>query len=220
MVRPSTSLCAAFLAVLSLGATLLLGGTAPFGRIALAVGQPALAVSLLEDPYWKGVALYRLGRFDEAVAAFRAAGQPAFYDRGNALAHAGRYAEAVALYDAVLFHAPEDEDARVNRALVDALIERDDGEWRAGGSIPAEGAQDDIGAETTTESAMKSTSAEEEEEPRYRGPLYSGKLVAASREWLATLADEPGRYLKLRIAAEHKKRLERGTEPQAGDDPW
>ena len=70
---------------------LMLGGLAPFGRVLMAAGVPVPA--LFGDQGWRGVALYRAGRFVEAAEAFGAAGQP--FNRGNALARDGRYAAAL-----------------------------------------------------------------------------------------------------------------------------
>jgi Ca-activated chloride channel family protein len=44
--------------------------------------------------------------------------------------------------------------------------------------------------------------------------------MIADEQWLATMPDEPGRYLKLRIAAEYQRRLEAGIAAPPGDDAW
>jgi Ca-activated chloride channel homolog len=40
------------------------------------------------------------------------------------------------------------------------------------------------------------------------------------RQWLQTLSDDPGRFLKLRLAAEHNRRVDAGTAPPITGDPW
>ena len=50
-------------------------------------------------------------------------------------------------------------------------------------------------------------------------PLDAGRRVA-DRQWLATVPDDPGAFLRLRLAAENDRRLSMGlTAPQEGD-PW
>ncbi|WP_372996905.1 VWA domain-containing protein [Marinobacter sp.] len=85
--------------------------------------SPEAAARQLDDPEWRGSALYRSGQFDSAADAFaRARGPRGSYNRGNALARAGKLEEAVAAYDAALDQAPDLEDARHNRQIVEELL--------------------------------------------------------------------------------------------------
>jgi len=85
--------------------------------------SPETAARQLEDPEWRGSALYRSGQFDTAAQAFaHAQGPRASYNRGNALARAGKLEEALAAYDAALEKAPDMEDARHNRTIVENLL--------------------------------------------------------------------------------------------------
>ncbi len=190
------------LLVFCLAAALLLGGGSPFGRLLLAAGAPRMALPLLDDPHWKGVALYRLGRHGEAARSLRQAGEAAFYNRGNALARAGRYEEALGIYDAHLFRHPADADAAHNRSLVATLVNPTVGEARAGGRIETDG--------------IPMTN-----DPRDTGrKIYARQQIAASTQWLTTLADEPGRYLKLRLKAEYERRRDSGASLPTAESPW
>jgi len=78
-----------------------------------------------EDPAWQAAARYRAGEC--GAAAETLAGRldaQSNYNRGNALARARQFEEALAAYDASLAVAPDDEDARFNRELVERLLER------------------------------------------------------------------------------------------------
>jgi len=91
---------------------------------ALDQGDPARAAELFEDPLWRGAALYRAGRYEEALTALSTSDEPlAHYNRGNALAQLGRYAEALAAYEVALARQPNDADARFNRDLMQKLLE-------------------------------------------------------------------------------------------------
>jgi Ca-activated chloride channel family protein len=202
-----------FLALTATGAVAL-DGFAPFGRLALSFGYPSIAAPLLTDPHWRGVALYRLGRYDEAVTAFRAAGVRGYYDRGSALAQVGRYREAVEVYDAHIYRIPQDEDARINRALISDMI-----------AVVGEGRALETGMSDALAPGEESAVIDEIAAALSRWEnnglrTFTGELVMANRQWLATLADEPGRYLKLRLAAEHERRLELGTALAPASDPW
>ncbi|WP_286220168.1 VWA domain-containing protein [Marinobacter apostichopi] len=87
--------------------------------------NPADAASRLDDPEWRGSALYRSEQFEQAAEAFAAAeGARAYYNRGNALARAGQLEQALAAYDQALEQAPGMTDARENRELVRQLLDQ------------------------------------------------------------------------------------------------
>jgi tetratricopeptide (TPR) repeat protein len=46
------------------------------------------------------------------------------------------------------------------------------------------------------------------------------EAAQVDRQWLQTLSDDPGRFLKLRLAAEHNRRVDAGTAPPITGDPW
>ncbi|MEJ1162013.1 tetratricopeptide repeat protein [Prosthecomicrobium sp. N25] len=273
-------------AVAAAGTAVALGGPEPFGRLALAAGWGDGAARLLEDPVWRGTALYRAGRYGEAVEAFRAAGPQAAFARGNALARSGAYKEAVVAYDQALAVRPSDEDARVNRAIVQALVEAEALAPSGGGSAAnasasrekkSTGADPNSGQEgeestgdgmagdretgtastapggskaarkgaaeqATTESGegqARGSATDSEGAGRSGGAAalakafeqaairqalvnkpFDNKSIVASRQWLATLPDDPGRFLKLRLQVEREQRAEKGLAVPPGGDPW
>lgn len=92
---------------------------------ALIEQDPEEAAQTLESPEWKASALYRAGRYDEAARLFGSlSGADAAYNRGNALARAGRLEEALRAYDEALAQAPDMDDARHNRRLVQQLLQQ------------------------------------------------------------------------------------------------
>lgn len=207
----------AALILLTGGAAVALDGSAPFGRLALSLGFPRLAEPLLEDSHWKGVALFRQGRYQDAVAALRAAGPEGYYVRGNALAWAGRVKEAIEIYDAQIFRAPRDEDSHFNRKLLldfAAVV----GEGRLSDDGMTKGVV--VGAEADE---AEKIDAMTEAWNRWRESgrrTFSDQAVVASKEWLTTLPDEPGLYLKLRLAAEHKRRFDARIGMAPAGEPW
>jgi len=87
--------------------------------------DPERAARILDDPQWRGSALYRSGDYESAAEAFTRADVPqAGYNRGNALARAGKLEEALEAYNHVLAEQPGHEDARFNRDLVKQLLEQ------------------------------------------------------------------------------------------------
>lgn len=203
--------------VLGLAAAIAAGPDA-WGRLALRAGAPGLAAELLREPRWRGVALYEAGRFAEADLAFQAAGRGSTYDRGNTLALLGRYELAADYFDAVLYAAPRDSDARANRALVENFIVRRSGNgggvWGKVGVANAEVEAKNPGTyEMHIQALMRAR-------PRLPRPSDSIQSVDATLDWLRALPDDPGRYLKLRIAAEHERRVKDGTGAAPTGDPW
>ena len=87
--------------------------------------DPKQAAARLDDPEWKGSALYRSGQFDAAAQVFsRAEGPRASYNQGNALARAGKLEEALAAYNHALAESPDMEDARHNLKIVEELLKQ------------------------------------------------------------------------------------------------
>ncbi len=198
----------------------LAAGSQGLAGLALRLGAPAVTLALTSDHHQQGLALYRLGRFEDAAEALRLAGPKASYNRGNALAMAGKYPEALAAYDAVLARDPGHQDARANRTIVVKLF---DSPTEEGGGSRAQGA--DPGERKKTDNKNNSMTLEQafdavrQRALQIQRPQESRALIA-NEQWLATLPDEPGRYLKLRIAAEYRRRLEEGTAAPPGSDPW
>lgn len=184
-------------------AAMLVPGRDAWGRLAYAAGATGVAARLLADPSARGVALFRAGDYAGADAAFAEAGRVATYNRGLSLAATGDYALSRAYFDAVLFANPADAEARDNRALVDALVPPVIGEGDGAGRIAARSAPMPGGRFSHVER-----------------PLGEGRRVADDA-WLATLRDDPGEFLRLRLADEYKRRVSLGLiPPQEDGDTW
>jgi Ca-activated chloride channel family protein len=95
------------------------------GQQALLEGDAKSAAAQFRDPAWRGAALYKAGDYAAAAQALQGIDNAdADYNRGNALARAGHLQEAIAAYDAALQKAPQSEDAKANRALVEKLLQQ------------------------------------------------------------------------------------------------
>jgi Ca-activated chloride channel family protein len=94
------------------------------GRLAFERKDYDAAFAHFADPFWKGVAAYRAGRFEEAVDAFaRIDSAESYYNQGNALAQLGKFPEAAESYREALKRRAGWTEARHNLDIVQALIE-------------------------------------------------------------------------------------------------
>lgn len=117
-------------------------------------GANAEAAELFRDPAWRAAASYRAGDYERALAALSDEPDPDVdYNRGNALARLGRLDEAIAAYERALERDADHADARHNLELLQALRDRppessEDGESGDGEGEGAEGdaASDSQGA--------------------------------------------------------------------------
>ena len=99
---------------------------------ALAAGDYAKAAALATDASRRGSAEYKRGNYQLALDNFsRSTGADADYNRGNALAKLGRYQDAIAAYDKSIKENPGDEDARANKAAVEALLKQQQAQQQA-----------------------------------------------------------------------------------------
>lgn len=95
------------------------------GQAALEQGDPARAADLFKDRNWRAAAEYRSGDYGGSAATLGGLDTAdAQYNRGNALARSGNLQAALEAYDRALEIAPDDEDARYNRDLVQKLLDQ------------------------------------------------------------------------------------------------
>lgn len=188
-----------------------LAGPQAWGRLALWAGMPAMAAQLLSDPAERGLALYRAGDFAAADRAFAQSGRTQTYNRGLSLAGTGQYALSRAYFDAVLFANPADAEARHNRDLVNAMIPPEQGDSIVPGRIAAKGGLGPSGLAAATTSGVLMINWKRDVEARG---------IAASDEWLDSLSDDPGEFLRLRLRAEFDRRAAIGLIRPAEGEPW
>lgn len=193
-------------------ATLAVAGPEAMGRLALRIGWDGMAARLLTDPAAQGVALYRIGSHAAADKAFAEAGRSQTYNRGLSLAATGDYPLSVAYFDAMLFANPADAQARANRDLVASMFPPPRGDSIAPGRLAGAGGR------------MSDEPVETRLLANASGPKWDRQLdrkgIAATDEWLETISDDPGEFLRLRIRAEYERRAQLGLIRPKEADPW
>ena len=218
----------AFLSALAIAAALILGGTAPLGRLLLVAGMPSLAVPFFQDPEWRGVAQYRSRDMDRAAESFVDAG--AHFNAGNAKAKDGAFAAALEAYDLAI--ATGDGDARANFDVVSAYYaglaidpaalglfpERKEGPTAESFVARGDGRAAGTGDEATNTSSMLGLAELESRGRLGVRRIFDDKFMAADERWLQQLQDVPGAYLSARIAMEHKRRMKEGLSPPPPED--
>ena len=111
---------------------------------ALDAADYAKASELATDTSRRGSAEYKRGNYQLALDNFaRASGTDADYNRGNALAKLGRYQDAIAAYDKSLKQNPGGEDARANKAAVEALLKQQQQAQQQVSNSPRDASQKD-----------------------------------------------------------------------------
>jgi Ca-activated chloride channel homolog len=136
-------------------------------------GENAEAAERFRDPAWQAAASYRAGDYARALAALSNAPDPdADYNSGNALARLGRLDEAIAAYERALERDASHEDARHNLDLLKSIRDqqqesgREDGDGEAGeGEGGASGGESGGGEESASGQGQSSDGAEGSESP-------------------------------------------------------
>ncbi len=92
---------------------------------ALAEGDAKKAAGVARSPDWHGSASFRAGDFESAATDYAEVGDAdGAYNQGNALAKLGRYDEAIAAYDHALKLSPDMDDAKANKTAVEDWLKR------------------------------------------------------------------------------------------------
>jgi len=92
---------------------------------ALAQGDAKKAAGVARSPEWRGSAAYRDGNFESAAGDYaKADGADGAYNEGNALAKLGRYDDAIAAYDRALSLSPDMDDAKANKTAVEEWLKQ------------------------------------------------------------------------------------------------
>ncbi|MEI2298138.1 VWA domain-containing protein [Ensifer sp. MJa1] len=109
------------------------------GRRAFERGDFQEAAEKFADPAWRGTALYRAGRFDDAIDAFAESDTAeSYYNQGNALMHLNKVEEAIVAYQQALKRRADWADAKKNLAIAEKLkadkdkLEKDQEQEQAG----------------------------------------------------------------------------------------
>jgi len=85
------------------------------------------AAELFDDPAWKATSQYKAGQYEQALESLSGLeGADNLYNKGNALANLGRYPEAVAAYKQALEMEPEHDDAKHNKELVEKQLKEEE----------------------------------------------------------------------------------------------
>ncbi|WP_118138763.1 hypothetical protein [Oceanicella sp. SM1341] len=213
---------AALIACAALALALAAGPDA-WARLAWRAGAPGLALPLLADDAARGAALYELGRYAEADAAFARVGRSATYNRGLTLATTGQPGLALDYFDAFLFSNRFDAEARHNRETVSALVEPVVGEAMGHGRIRTVLAEEGVATaafDPERPDADLVLAADDRLRASPKRPVDGARTVAAGSAWLDTLADAPGAYLRSRLAAEMERRRATGQAAPEEAERW
>jgi Ca-activated chloride channel family protein len=88
-------------------------------------GDPGRAAEIFQREDWRAAAAYRAGDYQGSLDALeQSPEQTAFYNKGNALARLGRFEDAIAAYQQALDVDPGDVDALFNRDLIQSLLDQ------------------------------------------------------------------------------------------------
>ena len=124
---------------------------------ALAAGDYAKAAALATDADRRGSAEYKRGNYQLALDNFsRSTGADADYNRGNALAKLGRYQDAIAAYDKSIKENSGNEDARANKAAVEALLKQQQAQQQSSNSQGKQSQKDQGQSDRTGQNSQQS----------------------------------------------------------------
>ncbi len=232
-------------------------------------GDFAGAAEKFKNNAWRASAHYRANNFEDAVAEIGENTDPeAQYNKGNALARLGRLEEAIAAYDNTLSAISDHEDALHNKALLEELLQQQEQNQQTGDPDQAEssgdsdneneGGEDQAEGESNDEqngeqesedaeqannqsenegNAANSSEQEMEEQPPESEPEQASNVEEsdenepeaeseaqmqaesntdqeseqATEQWLRQIPDDPGGLLRRKFEYEYQRKHGRGA---------
>ncbi len=118
-------------------------------------GDFPAAAEKFENDAWRSSAQYRANSYEEAAAGIAEdAHAEEQYNKGNALARLGRFEEAIAAYDKTLSEVSEHEDALHNKQLIEDLLKQQREEQQGQQSDSSDDSEGD--GESAEDSGQKS----------------------------------------------------------------
>ncbi|MCK5296008.1 MAG: VWA domain-containing protein, partial [Alphaproteobacteria bacterium] len=117
------------------------------GALAFSDNRPEDAAVLFTNKSWKGVALFRAEKFEESAEVLKdSENVEDLYNLGNAYAWSNKFKEAIEAYEKALKISPEHEDAKINKEIIEKLMEdqdKDEGEGEGDSSDDQSDGQND-----------------------------------------------------------------------------
>jgi len=198
------------------------------------------AAKKFENEDWRATAHYRADRFEDVVTEIgESSNAEAQYNKGNALARLGRLEEAIAAYGNTLSQVNNHQDALHNKALLEELLQQQKQEEQnkeqtnqsnenansdenpkqgSDGQSPQE-SEAAKSSERTTEtsptegdweelpSESENSSGEEDSEAQIRAGLNSAQEnEQATEQWLRKIPDDPGGLLRRKFEHEYQRK--------------
>ena len=142
--------------------------------IALAHGNAKRAAHVARSPAWRASAAYRAGDYKNALGDYeKTPGADGVYNKGNALAKLGRYEDALAAYDAALKLAPDMADAKANHDAVEDFLKQSKPKKDSGSQQQQKGDSKDSSQQGQKDSQQKSDPAQQRSDPNDKNPPQS-----------------------------------------------
>jgi Ca-activated chloride channel family protein len=231
-------------------------------RRAFDAGDAQTAAKLFRDPAWKGSAQYKSGDYEGAARSLEPLDDmESRYNLGNALARLGRYEEAIAAYDQVLQQDPRHADARHNKELLEKELQQQQSPQQQSGQNqdqqqgqsrqdqspagapeqqgqrqnPGENEQSSAGeerAQTPQQDEQRPDLQQAQPEPDQEQEEANGaeqrelaqsdeqplnEDQQATEQWLRRIPDDPGGLLRRKFLYQYQQR---GGDGAAGDKTW
>ena len=196
----------------------------------LDAGAAQDAAELFENPEWRAVAQYRAQDYRKSAAEFAERGDTHnLYNLGNALAQQGELKSAIDAYEQVLEMDPADADAEYNRDLLQALLEQQAEEERAGGKQEpdqqqGEGEQSESDSDAQQEAEESASSGEAQEgDVSQRQEEMSQEDLEAMQEELQRAAEEAQQNQDdptQQLTAAELEALRREAEQEQAMEQW
>jgi Ca-activated chloride channel homolog len=198
--------------------------------IALSRGHADKAAKLFVQPEWRGVALYRAGKYEESSQVFASSpGEAGLFNQANSVAYTGELEAAIDLYSQIIKRNPEHEDAIYNKRVLEDYLKNNTKNQSSSGAGGKKGKQGSTKKpdknkskgsakskqQKESDKKKKGQSAQKKSSKKPNKPKTAQEMM--TKQWIEHIPDDPGSLLKRKFLSQSQQKID-GSE--SGINPW
>ncbi len=156
--------------------------------------NPKLAADTFDDQKWKASSLYKAKDYQGALDIWQQYDDPqSLYNSANALAQLQRLEDAIKRYEEALLKSPNHDDAKVNKALLEAMKKQHDEQKQDGGKGDQDKQDGEQGDQKDSDQSQDGQQSEQEGENKEQQESQQASQDESGENGESSQSDNPAK---------------------------